>query len=268
MKNGSIPSSKPLPAKPGFLRVTEHYLCLEGEGRTLGAATYLIRLSGCNLRCWWCDSKFSSFREDEAKELPWKKLATAALASGAAWVSFTGGEPTWRGEKELDSLARLCRALRKGGLKVKVETNGLLLPGNLKGLVDLWSVAPKWDGARSYQNHESPAMRYDLGALSRLVRSFGPSGRLQFKFVITAEKDGSPRAADLRRTREILARLPKILGLPVFLVPEGLAPGADYLERNRRLAETVLDSLKVWKGWDLRVLPQWHRVLYGDQRKK
>jgi 7-carboxy-7-deazaguanine synthase len=252
----------PRPAPAGHLRVTESYLCLEGEGSTLGATTYLIRLSGCNLRCWWCDSKFSSFREDEARPVAWKDLLSLALASGAAWVSFTGGEPTWRGREELKAMAGLCAALRKAGRKIKVETNGLLLPGLLARPVDLWSVAPKWDGVR---NGLTPAMRHDPRVLSSFVRKC--RGRLQLKFVITAQKDGRPRESDLERVREVLKDLPG-RDFPVFLIPEGQTSSQAYLQRNRLLAQKIQDTAADWKGWDLKVQPQWHRVLHGDQRKK
>ncbi len=262
------PPGVPIEARPGCLRVTETYLCLEGEGVSLGCPTFLVRLSGCNLRCWWCDSKFSSFDESEARELGWEALRDMALESGAGWVSFTGGEPTFRGGGEMESLALLCRALRGAGRKVKVETNGLLLPAALDGAVDLWSVAPKWDGSLDGGAQSTPAMRFDLGALAEFCRRFGGGG-LQLKFVITSDSRGLPRESDLERVRSILAALPEARRTPVLLVPEGLSSGADYAARCRALGEAALAGLKdFWRGWDLRVLPQWHRVLYGDARKR
>jgi 7-carboxy-7-deazaguanine synthase len=251
----------PLPAPAGALRVTERYLCAEGEGRTLGAATFLIRLSGCDLRCWWCDSKFSSFREDEAKELPWKTLLAEAKASGAAWVSFTGGEPTWRGPAELKSLGALCRALKRAGLKLKVESNGRRWLPELDGLIDLWSLAPKWDGR---QGQMTELMRYELGALKRYAREAGPSG-LQLKFVITYDKL-APRAADLDHAAKLLRSLPApVKRTPVFFIPEAYAAG-DYLARCRALEAAMPQLLKRLPGYDLRWQPQWHRVLHGDAR--
>jgi 7-carboxy-7-deazaguanine synthase len=255
--------TKPVPAPAGTLRVTERYLCVEGEGGTLGAATFLLRLSGCDLRCWWCDSKFSSFREDEAQALPWRQLADEAVASGAAWASLTGGEPTWRGGPELRSLAAFCRRLKRAGLKVKVESNGRRLPAALAGLVDLWSLAPKWDHA-SKAGPQSAAMNYSLPVLRRFVRAFGPQ-RLQLKFVITFER-AQPRARDLDEAEKILKALPaRAQGTPVFFIPEAYAAG-DYLERCRALEAAVLQRLSGLQGYDLRVQPQWHRVLHGDDR--
>jgi organic radical activating enzyme len=243
------------------LRVTERYLCLEGEGRTLGAATYLIRLSGCDLRCWWCDSKFSSFREDEAKAVAWKALLAEAKASGAAWVSFTGGEPTWRGPQELKSLTAFCQALKRAGLKLKVESNGRRWLKELDGLIDLWSLAPKWDGRHGAL---TDLMRYELPALKRYVRKAAPAG-LQLKFVITYDKQ-APRAGDLEMAAGLLKKLgAKAKRTPVFFIPEAYATG-DYLGRCKALEAEMPRLLKKLKGFDLRVQPQWHRVLHGDER--
>jgi 7-carboxy-7-deazaguanine synthase len=255
-----LPADAPKPAKPGLLKLTEQYFCEEGEGGTLGAQTWLVRLSGCNLRCWWCDSKQSSFRDDEEKMVPAAAVEKAALKSGAHWVSFTGGEPTWRGEAEIKALAALCARLRKKGRKVKIETNGLLLPAPLIGKVDLWSVAPKWDGSKPAASQRQPLMDYDMKTLKEMARRFAPLG-MQLKFVVTFGPDGRPRPGDLKRAAQIMAALTGPQRPPVFFIPEAYAKG-DYLERCKALAS----AMPRLKDWDLRVQPQWHRVLHGDLR--
>jgi organic radical activating enzyme len=256
-----VSEEQPWPAKPGHLRVVEQYLCTEGEGLTLGAATWLIRLAGCDLRCWWCDSKHAAFTQARGRELACPGLLAKALASGAAWVSFTGGEPTWRSATELKALAGLCRGLRMHGLKVKLETNGLRLPAALKGCVDLWSVAPKWDA----RPQASARMRHDVAVLKRLC-GLGP-GRTQLKFVIPARRDGSPEPRDLARAARLLKALgPLARRVPIFFTPEGGLPGAPYLERNRALAAALRKRARAWRAYDLRATPQWHRVLHGDAR--
>jgi 7-carboxy-7-deazaguanine synthase len=246
---------------PGRLRLSEHYLCSEGEGSTLGALTYLVRLSGCDLRCSWCDTKFSSFYDDDERSIDVKTVEAAALKSGAAWVSFTGGEPTYRSEAELKTLAGLAGRLRRRGLKVKVESNGRRLPQALEDCVDLWSLAPKWDGRKPSAKARTAAMDYDEASLALFARRYG-DGRLQLKFVIGAD-GGEPRPADLARARAILKSLPP---LPVFFIPEAYAAG-DYLARVKALEKAVAGLARgPLKGWDLRVQPQMHRILYGDQR--
>lgn len=273
MKSVTTPSSADLSAPPkaaeaGCLKVTEHYLCTEGEGVTLGALTYLVRLSGCNLRCWWCDSKQASFYDSEERQVSTAVLYAAAVKSKASWVSFTGGEPTWRSDAELKTLAALCARLRKAGMKIKFESNGLLLPGQLASSVDLWSLAPKWDGSKPKATALTDRMRHDLAVLARFVKHYGPSG-LQLKFVITFEPSGlaGPRRADLERASQILDSLKAAPGLrpPVFFIPEAHAKG-DYLGRCKSLGAAVEAMAGKLKGWDLRVQPQWHRVLYGDER--
>ena len=256
--------AEPKPAKAGCLKVTEHYACIEGEGGTLGSVTYLVRLSGCNLRCWWCDSKQSSFFDDEEKMLPAPQLKAAALASGAHWVSFTGGEPTWRSPAELKTLASLCKALRAKGCKIKIESNGLILPDELGGCVDLWSLAPKWDSSKAAERQQTKAMHYDIGRLNAFMRHSPPAG-LQLKFVIGYDAEGELRAGELQQVSGILKALKGRSKPPVFFVPEAYAAG-DYLERCRSLNDAVEKLAPKLKGWDLRVQPQWHRVLYADER--
>jgi organic radical activating enzyme len=234
---------------------------VEGEGRTLGAATFLVRLSGCDLRCWWCDSKQSSFREDEAQALPWGQVLAEAKASRAPWLSLTGGEPTWRTAAELKSLAALCRGARRSGMKVKLESNGRRVPPELDGLVDLWSVAPKSD---SQARAQTALMHHDLPALKRLVRRCAPQG-LQLKFVICYDRL-QPRAWDLQQAVALLKRLPAaVKRTPAFFIPEAYAAG-DYSARCRALEAELPGLLKRLPGHDLRVQPQWHRVLYGEAR--
>ena len=254
-------------APAGKLRLTEHYLCAEGEGRTLGALTYLVRLSGCDLRCWWCDSKFSSFFDDEERMVRAVDIEAAALKSGAAWASFTGGEPTWRGGVELKTLAGLCRRLRRKGLKVKFESNGRRRPKELRGVVDLWSLAPKWDGRRKGAQARTLAMDYDEGALLEAV-SAAKDGQLQLKFVVTYTSEGL-RRTDLSRAVKILQGLgTKATRFPAYFIPEAYAAG-DYLARCRALEAAVMRLGKgALKGWELHVQPQMHRVLHGDARRR
>lgn len=254
----------PKGASPHCVKVTERYLCEEGEGSTLGARTFLIRLSGCNLRCFWCDSKQSSFFDDEEKMVPAQQLLEEALASEAPWISITGGEPTWRGEEEMKSLAWLCMELRRLGRHTKIESNGLIFPEILSDAFSLWSISPKWDNSKGLEFQRQAHMDYDSAVLRGLMHRFSPE-RLQLKFVICADPDGRPRQSDFERSLEILESLREAGRAPVIFIPEAYGPG-DYLKRYGHLAEALRTYQSNLKGWDWRVQPQWHRVLYGDER--
>ena len=107
-------------------------------------------------------------------------------------------------------------------------------------------------------------MDYDLGTLAGLAKKLGPGG-MQLKFVITYDAQGRPRPADLRRSSSILKSLQGGGTMPVFFIPEAYGKG-EYLQRCKALGLAIRPLAKRLKSWDLRVQPQWHRVLHGDSR--
>lgn len=104
------------------MRVTEIFTDLEGEGTEAGLPTLFVRLTGCNLRCSWCDTKYSY---SGGMELPAAEVAAIINKSRINRVSITGGEPLLQ-KNEVLKLMRLCR-----GRKFNIETNGSV---SLKGI--------------------------------------------------------------------------------------------------------------------------------------
>ena len=114
-------------------RVNEIFYSLQGEGFWTGTPMVFLRFSGCNLKCPFCDTDHSDFREMRVDE-----IVTEILESGGGCgkVCVTGGEPSL----QLDEA--LVDALHGAGFKVHVETNGTRpLP---KG-VDWITLSPKTD---------------------------------------------------------------------------------------------------------------------------
>jgi len=100
------------------LRLTEIFFSLQGEASRAGLPTVFVRLTGCPLRCTWCDTTYS-FTGGEPASIP-SVLATVA-SYPARQVCVTGGEPL--AQKEcLPLLAALCDA----GYAVSLETSGAL----------------------------------------------------------------------------------------------------------------------------------------------
>ena len=100
------------------LRVTEIFYSLQGEARTVGCPTVFIRLTGCPLRCDYCDTEYA-FTEGEWMSIDDILARTAAYTP--CYVTVTGGEPlAQRACGEL--LVRLCDA----GYEVSLETSGAL----------------------------------------------------------------------------------------------------------------------------------------------
>lgn len=100
------------------LPVMEAFLTLQGEGAYAGSVAYFIRLGGCDVGCVWCDVK-ASWDAGSHPRVHVEDLVNSAVASGAAIVVVTGGEPF------MYDLTSFTISLKKQGLKVHVETAGV-----------------------------------------------------------------------------------------------------------------------------------------------
>ncbi len=108
------------------LRITEIFCSLQGESASVGWPTVFVRLTGCPLRCGYCDTSYA-FKGGEWLEL--EQVVARVKAYGASYVTVTGGEPL--AQKEcLPLLARLVDE----GMEVSLETSGA---------VDLSMVDPR-----------------------------------------------------------------------------------------------------------------------------
>lgn len=131
--------------KNKLYRVNEIFFSLQGEGFWTGTPMVFIRFSGCNLRCPFCDTDHSTFREMTASEIrdevvridrevnrdnPWK--------DSCGTVCLTGGEPLMQLEKDL------INALHEAGYYIHVETNGTFpIPDGIEWV----TLSPKTDNA-------------------------------------------------------------------------------------------------------------------------
>jgi 7-carboxy-7-deazaguanine synthase len=117
------------------LKTTEIFASVQGEGLRQGEPTIFVRLSGCNRRCGFCDTK-KAWRG--GRETPVEKIVEEVLrlrrVRPASWVCLTGGEPL------AQDVHPLVRRLHDEGLKVQVETNGTFPPDPR---ADWHTVSPK-----------------------------------------------------------------------------------------------------------------------------
>ncbi|MGB6976216.1 MAG: 7-carboxy-7-deazaguanine synthase QueE [Gammaproteobacteria bacterium] len=105
------------------LRITEIFFSLQGETRSVGLPTVFIRLTGCPLRCQYCDTAYA-FYGGQYKTLP--EILAEVARYNAHYVTVTGGEPLAQPECLI-----LLNALCDQGYEVSLETSGALNVGNV-----------------------------------------------------------------------------------------------------------------------------------------
>lgn len=225
------------------MKISEVFATIQGEGLLAGVPSLFIRTSGCNLRCRWCDTPYTSW-SPEGADWPLDRLLdwTAAYPS-YRHVVLTGGEPMIQPE-----LPALTRELRARGLHITIETAGAI---DAPVACDLMSISPKL--ANSTPWHRDPQWagrherdRINAAVLARLTGDY----EYQLKFVVESEPD----LGEI----QTLARTLKAPPERVLLMPEGVDEPV-LRERSRWLVELC-------KQHGYRFCPRLHIALWGARR--
>lgn len=218
--------------------VAECFSSLQGEGMLAGTPSFFVRLSGCNLRCRWCDTPYASHRP-EGMHRSVEELLALAAASGRRHAVVTGGEPLLQHE-----VSALTSGLGRLGLHVTVETAGTVFR---EVACDLLSLSPKTsssDPAGSWAERHR-RRRCDLAPARRLLAGHPEH---QVKLVVSGESE----------TDEICAVVDALGVEPgrVLLMPEGTTAEA-AAARARVVAKMCLRlgfrysprlQLELWGG--------------------
>ncbi|MGQ9496345.1 MAG: 7-carboxy-7-deazaguanine synthase QueE [Thermoanaerobaculaceae bacterium] len=220
--------------------IAETFVSLQGEGLLAGTPAFFIRTSGCNLRCRWCDTPYSSWRP-EGRRVAVELLVEAAVAAGTHYVVITGGEPLLQRE-----FPQLCHELVQRGLHVTVETAGTLAPNFPCHLLSLSPKTANSDPEGAWgQRHK--LTRSNLTSLRLLLSQHS---QYQLKFVVEGEAD-MPEVCNLV---ESLGADP----LRVLLMPQGKTA------EEVRARATLVAQLCLRYGF--RFSPRLHLELFGPGR--
>ncbi|MDL0132880.1 7-carboxy-7-deazaguanine synthase QueE [Halobacterium salinarum] len=234
------------------LPINELFYSLQGEGKLAGTPSVFVRTSGCNLRCWFCDSYHTSWEPTHATMSVDDIIAEVQSYEHADHVVLTGGEPLLHDDAVvlLDRLAAL-------GYHTTVETNGTI---HRDAPIDLASVSPKLASSTPTAETDPKgdgewaarhdARRIDVATLGALADDYDT----QLKFVVTDPSDMPEIESLLAEIRT--ATDTRIGDEDVVLMPEGTT----HAELDARRNEVA--TLAMEHGY--RYTPRLHVVLWND----
>lgn len=193
MPETTLQNARNIAAPAASLTITEIYKSVQGESTWVGLPCIFVRLTGCNLRCVWCDTEYAFYG---GKKMTVDEIVTECRALDCMVVEITGGEPLL--QKHCGTLAQ---ALLDRGFTVLCETSGALpidrLPAEVIKIMDL-----KCPGSGEEEKN-------DWSNIDRL------SPRDEVKFVI-ADRADYEWSRDVVRKYDLAARCHQILFSPVF----------------------------------------------------
>ena len=235
------------------LPINELFYSLQGEGKLSGVPSVFVRTSGCNLRCWFCDSYHTSWEPTGARLSIEDIVDEVREYEHAGHVVLTGGEPMIH-----EQAVPLLDELAAYGYHTTVETNGTIYRD---AAIDLASISPKLSNSTPTPDRDPKGdgewerrhedQRIDLEALTNLVDEY----ESQLKFVVTGADDLSEIDALVDRIRgRVDVTVPND---DVLLMPEGMTRAT--LDKNRNhVAELAME-----RGY--RYTPRLHVDLWNDE---
>ena len=226
------------------MRIAEIFHSVQGEGRLAGVPSVFVRTSGCNLRCWFCDSPYTSWNP-EGDNLAIAEIIALVAEFPSHHVVVTGGEPLIAPEIE-----DLCSALRQRDCHITIETAATVFKPvecDLASLSAKLSNSTPWkrENGKHAQRHER--LRWQ----PQVVAAFMERSDYQLKFVID-------QPADVTEVLQLLKQLPDVDHSKVLLMPQGVTSG----ELHAR-GPWLVDECK---KHGFRFCPRLHIELFGNVR--
>lgn len=227
------------------MRVSEIFESIQGEGVRAGSPSLFLRLADCNLRCRWCDTKYTwdwehYDRRKEATEIEVSGVAERLVGSSIRSLVITGGEPLLQQE----ALEALISRLGTDGavFAFEVETAGTLVPTeSLRRAIHVWNVSPKLAHSG---NERRARLRPEA------LRCFAALESAWFKFVVEGQ-------GDLPEIHELLSEY-EIPRSRVLLMPQA--------RTRTELAERSPAVAALCRAEGFRFGPRLQIALWGDRR--
>jgi 7-carboxy-7-deazaguanine synthase len=226
------------------MRISEIFYSIQGEGRLVGVPSVFVRTSGCNLRCRWCDTPYTSWKP-EGKSWSIKNILCEVARYPTRHVVITGGEPLLAPD-----IQDLTLQLKQRGAHITVETAATIFKP-LAG--DLISLSPKLANSTPWQRsrgefaamHEKRRLNYPV------IQSFIDRYDYQLKFVVDRKKD-------LEEVRAVIGQLQNIDVSKVMLMAQGV--------RHEELVRKSQWIVASCQQYGFSYTPRLHIQLFGNRR--
>lgn len=219
------------------MKVIEIFHSIEGEGKRAGLPATFIRLYGCNLRCYYCDTEYSYNEEAEKnfRSMTAEEIVEECDRIGCPTITVTGGEPLVH-----PGIKRLLEELLDAGYDVNVETNGTIPPPLIPRMGNIFYT-----------------MDYKLGSSGMsdsmdMVITEQLTDEDVLKFVVGSQDDLHEAMAIAKKMTDNSIECPQIYFSPVF----GAIEPAD-----------IVRFIKDHKLWFAKVQLQLHKFIWPPEQR-
>lgn len=230
------------------IRVSEIFgPTIQGEGAVIGQPTIFVRTGGCDYRCSWCDTLHAV---DSAYRHDWIAMSAAEIMADIErlshgtpiMVSLSGGNPA------IQPFGDLIKLGHKRGYSFALETQGSIAR-DWFSLLDVLTLSPK---------PPSSGMETDWNAFDECLKAAGDKPKISLKLVVADEADYAYAKDAAKRYKH----------LPVYLQPCNTAPPPATMSQETLVSDMLhlIERVNKDKWFTVRILPQLHVMLWGNQR--
>jgi len=226
------------------VQIAEIFYSIQGEGRLVGVPSVFIRTSGCNLRCVWCDTPYTSW-VPEGKKWSVEEILGKVANYPSRHIVITGGEPFLAPELE-----ELTASIRPLGAHITIETAATLFK---PVACDLVSMSPKlanstpWRRAKGKfaKMHETTRLNF------KVIQQFIDKYDYQLKFVVDQRED-------FDEIEMILEELENVDSSRVLIMGQG--------KTKRELRDKTKWIIAACKEYGFGYTPRLQIELFGNRR--
>ncbi len=197
------------------MKVVEIFKTIQGEGILTGVVSVFVRFVGCNLRCKWCDEKFS-LNTEASEEVAIPELIKKIKKYKCKNIVITGGEPLLHND-----IILFTKELKKEGYFITIETNATI---KKKVCCDLVSMSPKLSNSTPYKadKNKYAKIRLNIDVIKYYIKNYD----YQIKFVVSSERD-------IKEIKRVLSKIENYGKSRILIMPLASSRKQLYISQKK-----------------------------------